>query len=257
MSTDKKTIKSYDEFAENWSQKQRSGTSVAHAYLEKPAMYGKLGNLRGLSVLCLGSGSGEECDYIKKQGAKRVVGIDLSRGLVEQAKYKYPEIEFDVMDMEKLKFGDKSFDLVYSSLALHYLKDWKPVLSNVRRVLKPGGRFLFSTHHPLSWGVEKIQNENQTTERMGYTRNNKTNKTEIYGDYLNARLIKDTWFGKLNVSFYNRPISDMVADIRAGEFEILDLLEPKATAAAKKVKPDFYEIHQKLPLFLIFELKKK
>lgn len=255
--TDKRTTKSYDNYADKWAKKQRESSNAAHVFLEKPAMYSKLGNLKGLSILCLGCGSGEECEYLLKQGAAKVAGIDLSKGLIEKARYAYPGVDFQVMDMEKLKFIDASFDLVYSSLALHYLKDWKDVLSSVRRVLKPGGRFLFSTHHPLAWGSQFIQNENQTTDILGYKRDKKTNKLEVYGDYLSSRKIKDTWFGELTVVYYNRPISDMFRQIREGEFEVVDLLEPKATEGAKKARPDFYEIHQKLPLFLVFELRKK
>lgn len=58
MPTDKKTIKSYNGYAAKWAQKLRSGNNYAHTFLEKPAMYKKLPNLKGKSVLCIGCGTG-------------------------------------------------------------------------------------------------------------------------------------------------------------------------------------------------------
>ncbi len=128
--TDKKTTAEYNQNYKEWLAKKGLG----HSHLEKPAMYSALGNVRGKTVLCLGCGAGEECGYIKARGAKQVVGMDISQSLINEAKKNYSQLEFHVMDMEKLKFKDKSFDIVYSSLVLHYIKDWTCVLSEVSRV---------------------------------------------------------------------------------------------------------------------------
>ena len=157
MPTDKNTTESYSNYAQQWAERMRSGKNIAHEYLEKPAMYGKLPDLTGLDVLCIGCGTGEECHYLKSLGARRVVGIDISEGLIEYAKKSYPELEFKIMDMEHLDFTTESFDFVYSSLVMHYIDSWKSVLGAISKVLKRGGRFLFSTHHPAKWGAEKTR----------------------------------------------------------------------------------------------------
>ena len=64
----------------------RSGKNIAHKFLEKPAMYKKLPDLKDKSILCIGCGTGEECEHLKSLGAKRVVGIDISKGLIDFAK---------------------------------------------------------------------------------------------------------------------------------------------------------------------------
>ena len=256
MAIDKDTINSYNRYVKKWAKKLRSGKNTAHEYLEKPAMYKKLPNLSGKSVLCVGCGTGEECDYLLKQGAKKVVGIDISKGLIDYAKKSYPKIEFHVMDMEKLKFSDSSFDYIYSSLTLHYVKNWVKPLKEIRRVLRDKGIFLFSTHHPVRWGAEKLRETDQKTFLMGYSKNKKDQTCRIYGDYFNTRKIKDVWFDEFEVSYYHKSISSIMTDIIKSEFKIIDFIEPKAIASAKKDEKVFWKIHQKIPLFMIFELRK-
>ena len=50
---------------------------------------------------------------------------------------------------EPLPFPDDAFDDVVASLVLHYLEDWKPVLAELRRVLRTGGRLIASVNHPF------------------------------------------------------------------------------------------------------------
>ena len=50
---------------------------------------------------------------------------------------------------ENADFADASFDIVLSSLALHYVEDYVGVVQNVHRMLRPGGVFLFSCEHPV------------------------------------------------------------------------------------------------------------
>ncbi len=256
MPTDKKTIRSYDAYALKWAERMRSNKNLSHIYLEKPAMYKKLPNLKGKSVLCIGCGTGEECKHLASLGAKKVVGIDISKGLIDFAKSSYPSLEFRVMDMERLSFAANSFDFVYSSLTMHYVKDWTKTLRNVYRVLRPKGTFLFSTHHPVKWGAQIQRTKNKNRFIMGYE-NNETGSCKVFGDYLNVRQINDVWFKDFNVSYYHRPLSDIVHDILQSGFTIADFIEPRPIPAAAKINPQFYTIHTKIPKFMIFELTKK
>lgn len=63
---------SYNEKANEWAERLRTGKNIAHEYLEKPAMYEKLPGLKSKRVLCVGCGSGEECDYLSKKAQKRL-----------------------------------------------------------------------------------------------------------------------------------------------------------------------------------------
>ncbi len=257
MSTDKKVIWSYDKYADKWAERMHSGGNSAHKYLEKPAMYAKLSDLKNKSVLCIGCGTGEECGYIKSLGVKRIVGIDISKELIKNAKKNYPEIEFYVMNIEKINFQKSSFDFVYSSLVLHYLKDWTKALKNIHRVLKKNGTFLFSTHHPIKWGAEKKRFKDKKMVLMGYAKYSDGKRYQVYGDYFKTRKIKDLWFNEFEISYYHRPLSSTVRDILKSGFEIIDFIEPRAINSVKNKDRMFWDIRQKIPLFMIFELKKK
>lgn len=257
MSTDKNTSKMYSGSAEAWSDWIAQG-APQHKYLEKPAMFGKLGDVTGKSVLCLGCGTGEEAAYIISKRPKNVVGVDIAEGLIKLAEKNVTGVDFHTMDMEKLTFANNTFDIVYSSLVMHYIKDWLPTLSQVKRVLKPGGRFLFSTHHPVKWGANTERHGHALKAVLGFNRpESNQERCEVYGDYLNLVKITDTiGDGQFPITYYNRPISMMLTDFRRVGFEMVDMMEPKATDQSKTENPNFWRIHQHIPQFVIFELQK-
>ena len=153
------------------------------------------------SVLCIGCGLGEECDYIKSSGAERVVGIDTSEGMLEQAKLSYPNVKFFQMDMQMLELPSNTFDIIFSSLTIHYCNDWTIPLREIYRVLKDDGIAIFSTHHPAAWGGHKEETESSKTQLLGYSLDKKTKELQIYGDYFTSRKIEGKFFGKFNVVY--------------------------------------------------------
>jgi ubiquinone/menaquinone biosynthesis C-methylase UbiE len=103
----------------------------------------------GENVLDVGCGTGTLAIAIKPRvGEGEVHGIDASPEMIEVAKEKAAktdaEIDFQVALIEAIPFPDASFDLVTSSLMLHHLPDdlKRKGFAEIRRVLKPGGRFL-------------------------------------------------------------------------------------------------------------------
>jgi ubiquinone/menaquinone biosynthesis C-methylase UbiE len=248
---------SYNEHAVRWAERLRTGNNPAHYFLEKPAMYGKLPELNGSKILCVGCGSGEEIEMLLSRGASFIHGFDISESLIDIARKTFPQASFSVSAMEdRQPFEDEYFDFIYSSLTLHYSDDWKGILSEMRRLLRPGGRMLFSTHHPVKWGSQVIRGDEQDSFLMGYIRP-KQGMPTVHGDYLGTRRIKDTWFGSMTVEYFHRPMSAIIRDIVASDFEILDLVEPMPINEAAVEQPGFWAIHSKIPLFMIFELIKK
>jgi SAM-dependent methyltransferase len=97
----------------------------------------------GEDVLEIGGGMGTDLSQFAAAGA-RVTDLDLSSGHLELAREnlglrKLPGT-FILQDAESLPFEDGSFDLVYSNGVLHHTPNTRAVVSEIQRVLRPGGR---------------------------------------------------------------------------------------------------------------------
>lgn len=137
-------------FFEGYAQLPRSRQGLAGAP-EWPALQAMLPPLGGKRVLDLGCGYGWFCRVAREQGAAEVLGIDLSaRMLARAAELTRDEgIRYRQGDLDGLELPAESFDLVYSSLALHYLPELAPLFETVYHSLAAGGSLVFSVEHPI------------------------------------------------------------------------------------------------------------
>jgi len=146
----------YDDeaFFAGYAQLPRSQRGLAGAP-EWPALQALLPPLTGARVADLGCGYGWFCRWAAEQGAARVLGFDVSHKMLERANAHprdnpvYERVFYRHADLETLRLPSLSFELVYSSLTLHYLDDIAGLIGNVRAALVPGGRFVFSIEHPV------------------------------------------------------------------------------------------------------------
>lgn len=104
-----------------------------------------------LRVADLGCGFGWFCRWAREVGAGSVHGLDVSENMLARARETTadPAIRYERADLETLVLAEGAFDLVYSSLALHYVENLHGLFEQVRRGLVPGGRFVFSVEHPI------------------------------------------------------------------------------------------------------------
>ena len=93
----------------------------------------------GERILDLGCGDGQLTRRIASTGAD-VVGLDTSPQMAAAARSL--GIAVDEGSAELMPYGERSFDAVFSNAALHWVRDHEAMLAEVRRVLKPGGRFV-------------------------------------------------------------------------------------------------------------------
>jgi len=117
--------------------------------LEEPHVRLAAGEVNGLTVLDLGCGTGRHAHWLAEEGAN-VTAIDFSPGMLQQARSKpgAESIDFQTHDLHQpLPFGPQ-FDLVVSGLVMEHLSDLPRLFAQVHRVLRPGGRFVFSAMHP-------------------------------------------------------------------------------------------------------------
>ena len=110
-----------------------------------------LPDFAGKRVLDLGCGFGWHCKYAVEHGASHVLGVDLSQKMLDGARQRNadPRITYRRQAMEDLDCAANSFDVVLSSLALHYVEDFPSICQKVYQCLSPGGVFVFSCEHPV------------------------------------------------------------------------------------------------------------
>ena len=104
--------------------------------------------LKGIeNVLEIGCGIGMLSDYLSKNYEMNVVGTDIDAEQIEIGEKYFKDndkLSFSVESATSLAFGNSVFDMILSFKVLHHIDDWKTVLKEVNRVLKPEGIFVFS-----------------------------------------------------------------------------------------------------------------
>ena len=109
-----------------------------------------LPDVRGLRVVDLGCGFGWFCRWALAEGAAEVTGIDVSEKMLARARETSdPAIRYERADLEALTLEPNRYDLVYSSLAFHYLAKLDALMAQIAGALVPGGRLVFSVEHPM------------------------------------------------------------------------------------------------------------
>ena len=174
-------------------KKLRENPDSANILEEKPALFSLAPDLTGKAVLDLGCGYGENCAEFMRLGASRVVGIDISEKMLEVAKKENFRIKFIKADMSELSCVGGQFDVVFSSLAVHYIKDFDSFVAGVRRILVDSGIFIFSQEHPLttappagaSWTRDKNKNVLHYN-LMGYMRSGQRSTTWLVDNVINT-----------------------------------------------------------------------
>lgn len=229
-------------------KKIRENEVNANTLFEIPALLSMMPGLKGKRVLDLGCGFGEHCKLFVDCGAEKVVGIDISNKMLEVARKENsdPKIVYINMPMEDIAQLNESFDVVVSSLALHYVEDFIGVVRNVYTLLDPGGVFLFSQEHPLV-----------TCHSGGsrWTRDDCGEKIHMnLANYGVEGQRETTWFVD-NVKVYHRSFSNIVNTLIKAGFSIEEMIEPLPTAELLKRYPDYKDLLHK-PDFLLMKVKK-
>ncbi|MFB6291102.1 MAG: ubiquinone/menaquinone biosynthesis methyltransferase [Candidatus Bipolaricaulia bacterium] len=151
--------KSPDETDENHEKVKKIFTDIARDYdrVNKVISFGQIDRWRKRlisrmvlpkdgSILDLGCGTGKLTRLIaERMGAGKVVGVDLTPGMIEIATDTLPGeykslVDFRLGVGEDLDFQSNSFDLATSAFTLRNVNDLEKVITEMRRVVKPGGR---------------------------------------------------------------------------------------------------------------------
>ena len=138
--------KFFDQYAK--MPRSKEGLSAAGEWHQLKPLFPPL---QGKSFLDLGCGYGWHSKFAEEQGASRILGIDLSQKMIEEAERRNSgkKICYRVCGIDEYEYPENEWDCVVSNLALHYIEDLESVFQKVYKTLKPGGTFLFNIEHPV------------------------------------------------------------------------------------------------------------
>jgi 2-polyprenyl-3-methyl-5-hydroxy-6-metoxy-1,4-benzoquinol methylase len=141
----------YDEIAADY---KRAKQQPWRYFTERYTFLRLIGGLDGMSVLDLACGEGYYTRELRHRGAARVVGIDLSPGMIQLARQEEARhplgIEYRVQDARLLESAER-FDLVVAAYLLNYAatrEELTEMCAAVARALRPGGRFVTVNNNP-------------------------------------------------------------------------------------------------------------
>lgn len=233
----------YDDpdFFENYGHMPRSVAGL-NAAGEWHVLQKMMPDFKGKSVLDLGCGFGWHCIYAKQQGAKRVVGIDLSSKMLEAAKEKSAglEIEYQQMAIEDIDFSLQEFDVVISSLAFHYVKDFNLICQKINHCLRPGGHFVFSQEHPVF----------TSRPEQDWILDGSGNRLYWPLDHYQQEGIRHTSFLGHTVTKYHRTLERVLNVLIDSGFIIKRVSEPKPSEETLENYPEMKDENRR-PIFLM------
>ena len=224
-------------------QSLRQNPGNANDLFETPALLSLLPDLTGKAVLDLGCGCGAHCMEYARRGARRVLGVDISEKMLSAARREnaHPRVEYRRMAMEDIAELDERFDIVVSSLAIHYVEDYAGLVRQVYALLNPGGAFVFSQEHPLN------------TCFSGGARWTKDERGEkLFANVSNYSVDgerESRWFVD-GVKKYHRTFSSVLNGLTEAGFIVERLIEPVPDAAMMRAHPEHCDLLHK-PDFLL------
>ena len=176
-----------------------------------------LGDVRGARVLEVGAGAAQGTRWLRAQGAD-AVATDVSGGMLAAAARldtstgtRTPLVQADA---RALPFADRSFDVVFTAFgALPFVPDPGRVHAEVARVLRPGGRWVFSVTHPVRWAFPDDPGAGGLTATRSYF--DRRPYVELAAD------------GRVLYAEYHRTVADHVADVVGAGLVLDGLVEPE------------------------------
>lgn len=176
-----------------------------------------LGDVAGARVLEVGCGSAPCARYLAAAGAT-VVAFDLSAGMlrhaVEAAGRTGIEVPLVQADVCRLPFATDSFDTAFSAFGgIPFVADSAGAMREVARVLRPGGRWVFSVTHPMRWMFPDDPGPRGLTVIQSYF--DRSPYVEVDTDDVPAYVE------------HHRTLGDRIRELVAAGFVLEDLLEPE------------------------------
>lgn len=233
-------------FFQKYSQMNRSKKGLAGAG-EWSELQKILPDFLHKQVLDLGCGYGWHCKYAAEHGSDYVLGTDISRKMLEKAQEinTAEQITYRCAAMEEMDFPKDTFDVILSSLAFHYIKDFETLAGNISSWIKPGGEFVFSVEHPVftSYGTQDWYYDEEGSI-LHFPVDNYYYEGKREAEFLGEKVIK-----------YHRTMTTYLNTLLMHGFQLQHIIEPKPPEDMMDVPGMKDEMRR--PMMLLVSAKKK
>lgn len=244
----KKSIYDTPIFFERYQQLRQNPISM-NEVVEKPTMFSLLPDLKGKKVLDLGCGTGGHLAHYLSLGAEKVVGLDLSELMLQQAEtelsaqyQKGKDFSLYCLPMERLdEIQESDFDVVTSSFAFHYIEDFASLLAKISAKMTACGTLIFSQEHPIvtcykeGYRWEKNEAKQQMAYRLNYYRDEGERDR--------------SWFQQ-PFKTYHRTMATILNQLIQSGFNILQVEEPML-AENPEWHNEFKDLQHRPPLLFV------
>lgn len=186
---------------------------------EWPTLIKILPDLIEKRVLDLGCGYGRYSMYAAANGAFQVLGIDPSKEMIDRAVQGrlFDNVEYRQMHIEDFDYPLGSYDVVFSSLYLHYIEDLNPVFCHVYQTLDWHGSFVFTIEHPVFTAFE--------SQKSFYER--ESGHWDVDDYFIEGK--RDTEVLGKKVIKYHHTLTTILQGLLQAGFSIKEVIEPQPT----------------------------
>ena len=228
-------------FFEGYSRLRWSETGL-NKVMEEPAIRSLMPDLTGKRVLDMGCGFGHVARYVRKMGAADVLAVDISDRMIEAARQASddPAILYAVTAMQDIEPMPGRFDLIVSSMALHYIDDYAGVVAVMAESLTAGGSFLFSIEHPIFTSLLQGWVVDSAGKRLHWPVDRYHEESERHY----------TWFVD-NVRKYHRTVATYLNTLTDNGLTIRRVLEPEAQPEFLAERPALTDESRRPPLLVV------
>lgn len=232
----------YDEpaFFARYQQMREAGAGLNEA-LEQPALARLLPAVRDLDVVELGCGDGAQARRLADAGARSVLAVDSAARMLERAvRQPHRGVRYLRADIETLDLPGSGADLVVSSLALHYVRDYAGVIARITGWLRPGGRLVFSVEHPVCTAGRPMTGWLLADGASVWPVDHYGEETARTQDWLGRTVVK-----------HHRRLATLVGEILAAGLTLTGLDEPQPSAEAVARRPALAQHLRRPPLLIV------
>ncbi len=222
----------YDSFAAQYEE--HAAVAPYNALYDRPATLRLVGDVEGKRVLDAACGPGFYIEQLLARNAD-VVGCDASPAMIELARTRVGDragLRVHSLDDPFSWVDSETVDIVLCALAYHYVTNRISFLREIRRLLRPDGAVVISTHHPTAdWC------------RLG-------------GSYFEVSAVTEVWSKGWEITAWRMPLSQLTEEFAAAGFVIERLVEPTPDLAMKSSHPETFERLSRQPGFIAFKLRR-